>query len=421
MGPVIIGAWVGALVLFSAAPSTVIWASTPGIESVLASSECSSFGDLRRAVVSPNEEGSFGISGIGSVEPSLLPAAIFSHYRQTRYKFTDVIGDFALLKKITPTIQSKKKKALAQAEVTAIGPCARAFFGITADNSLEAQVQPLAEASLGLFERDEHIEQIEKLPVPTAEKARLLEAYHAGRLNLEGHMDPFRSKELNEMLLEVMAEEYHQNGTVAGLGKPQGWSPEVIKRTGSLPGFLRMSKLLTALSLGVTSAYFVTGGEQALVTWMLEQPLRSIRLSELFRELPDPFGRRVPHADDDRECAFGTVEDPRARKAGDVSAVGLAAQSSGASGQQYGELVPFDWPCVVWLRSRWICGSCGGDSRADRERVPYEVRGSEPGRFRGEARRENGVGASACGGKEDVHDDTGEPGVLGAGAVRGAA
>ena len=102
-------------------------------------------------------------------------------------------------------------------------------------------------------------------------------------IRLEGHQAPFKVKNLSLMLKQVISEEF-RNGLVPSLGEIHEWSPEIkskLKRKFIV--FSRFSKLLIALSRGVTSNFLVTGREEELAKYILSRDINSIGLEEMFR------------------------------------------------------------------------------------------------------------------------------------------
>lgn len=100
---------------------------------------------------------------------------------------------------------------------------------------------------------------------------------------LEGHKAPFKIKNVSLMLQQVIIEEI-ERGIIPKTGDIHEWSPEIrkeLKKEFFLFG--RMSKLLLALSRGVTSFYMVSGTEEELKSYIISRPDNSINLEEMFR------------------------------------------------------------------------------------------------------------------------------------------
>lgn len=103
-------------------------------------------------------------------------------------------------------------------------------------------------------------------------------------IELEGHKAPFKIKNMANMMKEVMVQEYQQKGTVPQEGKIHEWSESTRKELRKkYPVFARMPKLLVALSRGSTSSYMVTGTEESLTEYILNRPMNSINIEEMFR------------------------------------------------------------------------------------------------------------------------------------------
>ena len=79
-------------------------------------------------------------------------------------------------------------------------------------------------------------------------------------IELEGHEAPFQSKNIILMLKQIITEEYQLSGILPETGSVHQWSPEIKKEIRKkFPVFSRFSKLLIALSRGVTSYFMLYG------------------------------------------------------------------------------------------------------------------------------------------------------------------
>ena len=103
-------------------------------------------------------------------------------------------------------------------------------------------------------------------------------------IELEGHEAPFKSKNMILMLKQIITEEHQLSGMIPVTGNVHEWSPEIKKEIRKkFPVFSRFSKLLIALSRGVTSYFMLSGTEEALQDYIISRPENSINLEEMFR------------------------------------------------------------------------------------------------------------------------------------------
>ena len=103
-------------------------------------------------------------------------------------------------------------------------------------------------------------------------------------IELEGHQAPFKARNMILMLKEIISEEHQLSGMVPVTGSVHEWSPEIKKEIRrKFPVFSRFSKLLIALSRGVTSFFMLSGTEEALQDYIISRPENSINLEEMFR------------------------------------------------------------------------------------------------------------------------------------------
>jgi hypothetical protein len=173
-------------------------------------------------------------------------------YRQANYQRYDVQSDVSL------AVYTKNlPKVLFQV-----------LFGIAEDNGNPAggsytDINPLVE--------DTPVAQpteadIQALDIPQDEKDRLIVQLKNSKLQIEGRVNPFRKKEMLNMMMQIIKEE-QAAGLQPVFGEPHTWSPEFMRycrEKGELIP-LGFTKLLTALASGVTSRHFKTGTEAALI------------------------------------------------------------------------------------------------------------------------------------------------------------
>ena len=98
------------------------------------------------------------------------------------------------------------------------------------------------------------------------------------QIRLEGLNNPYKHKGFNNMFLQVIEEE-RVNGISPSVGEFHRWSPE----TNTAP-VLGMSKILTALALGITYRVMYTGQEEALKNFLLSKEDKSVHFHEFFRK-----------------------------------------------------------------------------------------------------------------------------------------
>ena len=126
--------------------------------------------------------------------------------------------------------------------------------------------------------------EIQALDIPQDEKDRQLVQLRNSKLQIEGRINPFRKKEMLNMMMQVIKEE-QAGGLQPVFGEPHTWSPEFIrycKDKGELIP-LGFTKLLTALASGVTSRHFKTGTETALIEYFLSREEGSVTMDQAFR------------------------------------------------------------------------------------------------------------------------------------------
>jgi len=126
--------------------------------------------------------------------------------------------------------------------------------------------------------------QINALDIPKDEKERMIVQLHNASMQIEGRVNPFRKKEMLNMMMQIIKEE-QAAGLEPRFGEPHTWSPEFIsycKDKGELIP-LGFTKLLTALASGVTSRHFKTGTETELINYILSREENSVTMDQAFR------------------------------------------------------------------------------------------------------------------------------------------
>ncbi len=123
------------------------------------------------------------------------------------------------------------------------------------------------------------------LDIPEEEKERLIIQIRNSNMMIQGRVNPLRVKQIVKMYTQIIQEE-NLNGIAPKYGAPHGWSPEFMqycKKKGEIIPQV-FSKLLMALSSGVTSRHMHTGKEEALRNFILSKKDESVTLDQLFRE-----------------------------------------------------------------------------------------------------------------------------------------
>ncbi|OIO02973.1 MAG: hypothetical protein AUJ51_05190 [Elusimicrobia bacterium CG1_02_56_21] len=191
-------------------------------------------------------------------------------YRQAGYQRHDLQGDVAL------TVYTKNLPKV----------LFNVLFGIAEDNGNPAggsynDINPLVQDPPMAMPTEA---AILALDLPQEEKERLLVQLRNSKLHIEGRLNPFRKKEMLNMLKQIITEEM-QNGLQPRFGEPHEWSPEFMRycreKGELLP--LTFSKLLTALASGVTSRHFKTGTEAGLIEYILSRGEGSVTMDQVFR------------------------------------------------------------------------------------------------------------------------------------------
>ena len=224
---------------------------------------------------------------IVSVDPAKLDPALLATYQQQEYSLEDPMGDYALgymgqqtFAKIWWTLRGKQEKIeRSWHAMEAAGPCASLLFKI---HPVPSRIEQEPNVSWNPSPEEEGA--ISVLEAGATTKEQLLKELRSGALYLEGHRNPILVQNVQKALIQVMKEEFQQSGLRPKLGTVHRWSSAFLKKYrlkfGAISPF---SKVLVALSRGETGKYMVTGKEAALIDFILDHPLHSITLDELFR------------------------------------------------------------------------------------------------------------------------------------------
>jgi hypothetical protein len=192
-------------------------------------------------------------------------------FRQTEYKLPDLQSDVSLLV-YTKAIPKKLFKVLFGSD-NASHPGANIY----------GELNPVIEDSVSSAPQLPTEQEIMSLNIPKQEKERMLVQLRNSKLMIEGRNNPIKIKEMVKMFTQIISEET-ANGITPKYGRVHAWSPEFLKlceeKGESIP--LTFSKLLTALSSGVTARHMKTGKETDLINFILSRPNKSLFLHEIF-------------------------------------------------------------------------------------------------------------------------------------------
>lgn len=194
-------------------------------------------------------------------------------FRQNEYKLLDLQSDVSLLV-YTKAIPKKLFNVLFGSD-NAANPSANIY----------GELNPVIEDSASSAPQFPTEQEIMSLNIPEEEKERLLVQIRNSKLFIEGRDNPIRVKEMTMMFTQIIKEET-ANGILPKYGETHRWSPEFLKlseeKGESIP--LTFSKLLAALSSGVTARHMKTGKEVDIINFILSRPDKSLAMHELFRE-----------------------------------------------------------------------------------------------------------------------------------------
>lgn len=182
-------------------------------------------------------------------------------YQQTQYMEEDPEGDYCLIRRVllaktrlTQTLTGKK-------------------------SALNEKSARILEIRRELFS-EPHI--LDALNVAEQEATQLDSQPEADSLSIIGRENPIRMDGFREMFAQVIREEAAA-GVSPRVGSPLNWSPQTRIRFREHAEILSFSKTLVALAMGVSSRYLVSGYEESLMRWIVDQPHDSIRWDGLFR------------------------------------------------------------------------------------------------------------------------------------------
>lgn len=182
-------------------------------------------------------------------------------YQQEKHQLDDPKGDLLLLHSVREVQRTIKANLLGKEEEV-----------VRERNRVKQEL-------LQIYPQYEELEETKNVVVHDYNECDLSDV----PIVLEGHQAPFKIKNLTLMMKQVISEE-NQRGLPPKRGEIHEWSKETHKNLkNQFPIFARMSKLLVALSRGVTSRYMISGTEEELKDYILSQPENSISLEQMFR------------------------------------------------------------------------------------------------------------------------------------------
>lgn len=205
-------------------------------------------------------------------EPAIQESIDFAvNYRQPEYRLVDLQGDVSLL-------------VYTRAVARAITKIILGSGAIPEDKGHHrfAELNPVVAPPPGSLPREE---DVPSMNIPEEEKDRLLAEIRNGKLVIEGRRNPVRVWHMTRMFTQIIAEE-SAGGIPPRYGKPHRWSTEFASRYGNNienAPYTRFSKLLLALSSGITHRFMTTDQELLLIHYILSRPDQSVTIAELFR------------------------------------------------------------------------------------------------------------------------------------------
>jgi hypothetical protein len=217
-----------------------------------------------------------------------MPEIILTHYQQPKATESDFVADISLLRKAqsTPkkiwwslTDSSNEKINAFVKDMESGKKCAEELFIKTYDaNDKSLPVAPVVRQVRG---RD--LEQIAKSNISEEKKNALAEKLKLNKIYLEGHENPIKAKEFAYMIDQIIIDGFGE-GITPKYGMVHEWSEEFksskVKKYSVMGKF---SKLLIALARGETSQYMLSGSEEQLETWILDQEINSLYPHDLIK------------------------------------------------------------------------------------------------------------------------------------------
>jgi hypothetical protein len=139
---------------------------------------------------------------------------------------------------------------------------------------------PLVEATVS---NEPTAAQIHAMDIPDSDKQKMLVDLANSQLQIEGRVNPIRSRQMIDALTEVIREESN-NGFPPKTTPARQWSPEIKAHCGKkFSAMLKLSKILETMARGDSSRFLITGQEKALEDYLMSQTENSVEPTDLFR------------------------------------------------------------------------------------------------------------------------------------------
>lgn len=217
-----------------------------------------------------------------------MPESVLTHYQQAEATESDFLADISLLRKgqSTPkkiwwklTDSSNKKVDNFVADMSNGRGCAEELFSKLYDANDKSLPFPAIERQV----RNRDLEQLAKSKISEEKKIALTEKLTQQKIYLEGHTNPIKAKEFAYMIDQIIID-----GLVDGItpkyGKVHEWSEEFKNSKSKKYSVMgKFSKLLIALARGETSQYMLSGTEEQLESWILDQEVNSLYPHDLIK------------------------------------------------------------------------------------------------------------------------------------------
>jgi hypothetical protein len=183
-------------------------------------------------------------------------------YQQPHFMQTDPVGDLLLLETMKHLPKSIWGKITNNLEVK---------------YKIHQTILPELKSKFPDFTQDLHLEV-------EYDWVNLKDENETFKVPLEGRKKPFKLKQTKKMFLQIIAEEYYNNGIMPSPGKPHQWSQEFKQAyKAKYIIYKQFSKVFLCLVRGVCSRFLVTGQENALTDYILAQDYQSITIDQMFR------------------------------------------------------------------------------------------------------------------------------------------
>lgn len=219
-----------------------------------------------------------------------LPYEITFHYFQNELSLGDPIGDVALIrlvhampKNLVWMVRHKDQLLLEQNErINSYKACAEELFSLKKAEMSEENAALEGSPGAKVLKEDD-LEIIGRSSLSLPDRERIISVFMENAFVVEGDTPPFDPRKMANMFNRVIQEEA-QKGIPPELGDHHQWSKSFLrKHYFKYFPFTMMSKVLLALARGETSRFMMTGLEDNLKRWILEQDENSITLDKMFR------------------------------------------------------------------------------------------------------------------------------------------